>query len=118
MTLQQDKWSVMTALNIMPAGTVEADALQKMIGTDPSVTIRKGTSAGWVRRDGYNTPAVSVMIRENRSPVGWIHQKMQAGSFVLRVSGLIPSLYPIGISGKASIAGQSSGIMLHRACFT
>ena len=114
MTLRQDKWSDMTALNTMPAGTVEADAWQKTIGTDCSVTIRvrntsehitfferatvsvskegneilpiqyddnyitlfpgenveihatirKGTRAGWVRLEGYNTPAVSVMIHD------------------------------------------------------
>ncbi len=39
MTLRQDKWSDMTALNTMPAGRVEVDAWQTTIGTDPSVTI-------------------------------------------------------------------------------
>jgi exo-1,4-beta-D-glucosaminidase len=115
MTLRQDRWSDMTALNTMPAGRVEVDAWQKTIGPEPSVTIRvhntsehiafferatvsaskdgneilpiqyddnyitlfpgetveihatirKAAAAGWVRLEGYNTPAVSVMIREN-----------------------------------------------------
>ena len=40
MTLQQEKWSDMTALNTMPAVKVEIEAQQKKIGEESHVTIR------------------------------------------------------------------------------
>jgi exo-1,4-beta-D-glucosaminidase len=40
MTLKQEKWSDMTALNTMPPATVEINAQQKKIGEDSHVTIR------------------------------------------------------------------------------
>ena len=40
MTLKQDHWADMTALNTMPAGTVEVEAQQKKIGSENHVTIR------------------------------------------------------------------------------
>jgi exo-1,4-beta-D-glucosaminidase len=40
MTLKQDRWADMTALNTMPAGIVEVEAQQKKIGSESHVTIR------------------------------------------------------------------------------
>ena len=39
-TLQQEKWSDMTALNTMPAVKVEMEAQQKKVGAETHVTIR------------------------------------------------------------------------------
>jgi exo-1,4-beta-D-glucosaminidase len=40
MTLRQDRWADMTALNTMPPATVEIEARQKKIGQESHVTIR------------------------------------------------------------------------------
>jgi exo-1,4-beta-D-glucosaminidase len=40
MTMRQDKWADMTALNTMDPVTVEIEALQKKIGTENHITIR------------------------------------------------------------------------------
>ena len=39
MTLKQDRWADMTALNTMPVGIVEIEAQQKKIGTESHVAI-------------------------------------------------------------------------------
>ena len=113
MTLKQDRWADMTALNTMPAGTVEVEAQQKKIGSESYVTISlhnpsdhiafferakiskekdgneilpieyddnyitvfpgetveihgriwKDVNPRWVKLEGYNTPTISVQIK-------------------------------------------------------
>jgi exo-1,4-beta-D-glucosaminidase len=113
MTLRQDKWADMTALNTMPPATVEMSATQTKIGKENRVTIRlrnssehiafferatisakrdgdeilpieyddnyitvypgetaeihgtvqSDTKPRWVKLEGYNTPAISVVIK-------------------------------------------------------
>jgi exo-1,4-beta-D-glucosaminidase len=48
MTLKQEKWSDMTALNNMPAGSVKIEAQQKKVGTESHVTIRLHNSSGHI----------------------------------------------------------------------
>jgi exo-1,4-beta-D-glucosaminidase len=46
MTLKQDRWADMTALNTMPSVTVEAEATQVKIGDESHVTIRLRNPSG------------------------------------------------------------------------
>jgi len=48
MTLKQEKWSDMTALNNMPAGNVEIEAQQKKVGAESHVTIRLHNPSGHI----------------------------------------------------------------------
>jgi exo-1,4-beta-D-glucosaminidase len=48
MTLKQEKWSDMTALNNMPAGSVKIEAQQKKVGAESHVTIRLHNSSGHI----------------------------------------------------------------------
>jgi exo-1,4-beta-D-glucosaminidase len=113
MTLKQDKWADMTALNTMPAGVIEVEAQKMKIGSENHVTIRLHNPSGhiafferagisterngneilpieyddnyitifpgetaeihgiiwkdvqpcWVKIEGYNTPAITALIK-------------------------------------------------------
>ncbi|HLP75853.1 MAG TPA: glycoside hydrolase [Candidatus Paceibacterota bacterium] len=115
MSLRQDKWADMTALNTMPPATLEVRASQTRIGNESHVTIRlhnpskhtafferatistkrdgneilpilyddnyitvfpgetaeihgivqRDAKPRWVKLEGYNTPSVSVRIKQN-----------------------------------------------------
>ena len=48
MTLRQDKWADMTALNTMPPASVETEATQTKIGKESHVTIRLHNPSGHI----------------------------------------------------------------------